>query len=86
MPTFNCVFEYQLIASEILTQPSYYKRAESNLLSDGEVPQHWIQVVVTVILYTSILNTFIVIVALNCMSTKKIAKKYTLVGVIKTTE
>ncbi len=31
--TFNWVFKYQPIASEILTQPSRFKRAESNLLT-----------------------------------------------------
>ena len=30
MPTFNLVFEHQPIASETLTQPSCYKRAERN--------------------------------------------------------
>ena len=34
--TFNWVFEYQLIATEILTQPSRYNRAKSNLLADGK--------------------------------------------------
>ena len=29
MPTFNWVFEYKLITSEILTQPSQYERAVS---------------------------------------------------------
>ena len=37
MPTFNWVFKYQSIASEILTKPSRYKRAESNLLPLGQV-------------------------------------------------
>ena len=32
--TFNWFFEYQPIASEILTQPSRYKEAESNLIAD----------------------------------------------------
>ena len=39
MPTFNCIFENQLIASGILTQLCRYKRAESNLLSDEKGPQ-----------------------------------------------
>ena len=34
MPTFNWVFENQQMTSGILTQPSRYKRAESNLLAD----------------------------------------------------
>ena len=38
LPTFNWIFEYQPIASEILTQPSRYKRAESNLLADEKGP------------------------------------------------
>ena len=33
-------YEYQLIASEILIQPSRYKRAENNLLADEKGPQH----------------------------------------------
>ena len=37
-PTFNCVFEYQPIASEILIQPSRYKWAESNLIADEKGP------------------------------------------------
>ena len=37
--TFNLVFEYEPIAPEILTQPSRYKRAESNLLADEKCPQ-----------------------------------------------
>ena len=37
MPTFNWVFEYQPIESEILTQPSVYKRAENNLLADEKL-------------------------------------------------
>ena len=47
--TSNWVFQYQPIASEILTQPSRYKTAESNLLADEKGPQHWIQLVVWVI-------------------------------------
>ena len=34
MPTLNWVFENQPIALGILTQPSRYKREESNLLAD----------------------------------------------------
>ena len=45
VPTFNCVFEYQPIASEILKQPSRYKSAKSNLLADEKGPHHWNQVV-----------------------------------------
>ena len=37
------VFEYQLIASKILTQTTRYKRAESKLLSEEKDPQqYWI--------------------------------------------
>ena len=36
--TFNWVFEYQPIASETLTQPSCYNRAENNLLADEKGP------------------------------------------------
>ena len=44
LPTFNWVFEYQPIASGILTQPSsLYKRAETNLLSDEKGPQNSIK-------------------------------------------
>ena len=39
VPTFNWVFGYQPIASQILTQPSRYKGAESNLLAAGKGPQ-----------------------------------------------
>ena len=39
MPTFNWVFENRPIASLVLTQPSRYKRAESNLLADEKGPQ-----------------------------------------------
>ena len=39
VPTFNWVFENQPKASGILTQPSRYKRAESNLLADEKGPQ-----------------------------------------------
>ena len=39
MLTSTWVFENQLIASGILTQPSRYKRAESNLLTDEKGPQ-----------------------------------------------
>ena len=34
MQTFNRIFENQPNASRILTQPSHYKGAESNLLED----------------------------------------------------
>ena len=34
VPTFKCVFQNQQIASGILTQPSRYIKAESNLLAD----------------------------------------------------
>ena len=43
------VFEYQLIASEILAQPSRYERAESNLLADENNPLNWNYVIVWVI-------------------------------------
>ena len=39
MPTFNWVLESQPIVSEILKQPSRYKRVESNLLADNNGPQ-----------------------------------------------
>ena len=35
---FQLGIEYQLIASEILTQPGRYKRAGSNLLANEKVP------------------------------------------------
>ena len=35
---FQFGFEYQPIASEVLTKPSRYKRAESNLLLDEKGP------------------------------------------------
>ena len=37
VPTFNWDFECQLTASEILTQPSCYKSAESNLLAENQL-------------------------------------------------
>ena len=44
--TFNWVLNYQPIVSEILTQPSRYKRAERNLLA-GEKGSHlWNKLVV----------------------------------------
>ena len=49
VPTFNQVFGYQPVVSVILSQPSRYKIAESNLLADEKGPQHWIQVFVWVI-------------------------------------
>ena len=49
MPTFNLVFEYQLIVSEILTHLSRQKRAEGNSLSDEKGPQDLGQVVAWVI-------------------------------------
>ena len=49
VPSFNWVFEYQPIASEISTQPSRYNRAESNLLADEKDPHHLEKVVVWVI-------------------------------------
>ena len=39
MPTFDCVYENQPIAFRILTQPSGYNRAESNLLADEKGSQ-----------------------------------------------
>ena len=39
VPTFNLFLENQLIASGILTQPSRYKRAKSNLLADEKGPE-----------------------------------------------
>ena len=43
--TLNWVFEYQPIALKILTQPSRYKRTESNLLADEIGPPDRGQVV-----------------------------------------
>ena len=37
--TFNWFFENQPIALKILTQPSHYKRVESNLLADEKSPK-----------------------------------------------
>ena len=34
VPTFNWAFANRQLASEILTQPCRYKRAESNLIAD----------------------------------------------------
>ena len=51
--TSNLVYEYQPIASQILTQSSRCKRGESNLLSDEIGPQHWTKVV-NCLGYTSI--------------------------------
>ena len=39
MPAFNWFFGNQLIVSGILTQPSRYKGAESNLLAAEKGPQ-----------------------------------------------
>ena len=51
---FYLDLEYQPIASQILTQPSPFKRAESNLLADEKVSQHRIQVVIWIIyIYTN---------------------------------
>ncbi len=50
MTTLNLVFENKPIASEILTQPSCYKRAQRNFLAyTKNVPHHWNQAVVWVI-------------------------------------
>ena len=49
VPTFNWFFEYQPIASEMLTQPSRYKWAERNLIADEKGPLHWIQIVFWII-------------------------------------
>ena len=49
VPTFNWVFGYQPVVSVILSQPSRYKKEESNLLADEKGSQHWIQVFVWVI-------------------------------------
>ena len=43
--TFHCFFISQY-CRELLTNPSRYKRAESNLQADEKGSQHWIQVVV----------------------------------------
>ena len=58
VPTFHWFFEYQPIASVILTQPSRYKRAESNLQADEKGPQHWIQVFVYTILLAKLKSPF----------------------------
>ena len=53
VPTFNQIFELQAIESQIiLTQPSRFKRAESNFLADEKDPQDRDQVVVWVNIYT----------------------------------
>ena len=39
MPTFTWVFENQQIASEVVTQPTCYKRAESIIQADEKCPQ-----------------------------------------------
>ena len=52
MPTFNWVFECHQTATEILTLPSRYKKAESNLLADEK---QWIQLV-SYLNYISILG------------------------------
>ena len=49
LSTFNWVFEYQPIASDILTQPNSYKRVESNLLADEKGPQRLSHAVVWII-------------------------------------
>ena len=38
--TFNLVFEYQPIVSEISIELRCYKKAESNLLADEKGPYH----------------------------------------------
>ena len=40
VPTLYWVYKYQTIASDILTQPSRYKKAESNLPADEKGPHH----------------------------------------------
>ena len=44
--TFNWVFEYQPIASDMITQPSCFKMADRNLLADEKGPHYMGQVVV----------------------------------------
>ena len=56
VPSFNWVFEYESIATEMLIQPSRYKRAENNLQADEIGPLQWIQIVVWIIIY---LNVFL---------------------------
>ena len=68
--TFNYVFEYQPIASEILTQPSRYKRAESNLLADEKGPQDRGQVAAFVkhlYLLHLLYNTMLLLVSILCL-------------------
>ena len=50
--TFKCVFKDQQMASGMLSQPSRYKNAESNLLADEKVPNRGIQTVVWLYIYT----------------------------------
>ena len=40
VPTSDWVFKYQPKASNTLTQPSLYKKAEKNLLEDEKGPKH----------------------------------------------
>ena len=51
-PTINWFFEYKPIVSGILTQPSRYKGAESNLLEDEKGAWKRGQVVVWLYIYT----------------------------------
>ena len=48
-PDYYWVFEYQLIASGILTQLSRYNRAKKQFASRRKGPQHWIQLVILII-------------------------------------
>ena len=63
--TFKWGFEYKPTASEILTHPNRYKRAESNFTSEEKDPHNLGQVVVWVknlywyiILYSQLLLTY----------------------------
>ena len=63
MPTFKWVFEYQSTASGILTQPSRYKRTESNLLADEKGPQCNGRIQVVNWLYTSIFKDLLLTIS-----------------------
>ena len=65
MPSLN--YEYQPIASEILTQLSRYKRAEGNLLADEKDLHHlgqavvWVKHIFLYIYYSSYLDINVII-------------------------
>ncbi len=55
LPTYNGVFEYQPVTSEILTQPSRYNRGENNLLADENGPQNTEMDYISIHLFSDIL-------------------------------